>query len=164
MSYRQLARMAPTTRSEQGLFVIDIRIHLAKDRHYCCACLRLCNCSPLWKFWRFRFQSQSHRRDFPLFLPRQPCSDSPFAPILLLLRCAISFIVIELAKNQQAKYLTRENLTRTDYNSIAASGSCWSASRRRLANRLARPSSARSAVIRANSGRLLLSERCARTM
>lgn len=47
-------------------------------------------------------------------------------------------------------------------NVIDSRGTCWEATSNLLAKRLARPLSARSAATRANSGRLLLSERCAR--
>jgi hypothetical protein len=45
---------------------------------------------------------------------------------------------------------------------IVESGSCWQARSSRFWSRLARPARARSAATRASSGRLLLSDRCAR--
>jgi len=53
-------------------------------------------------------------------------------------------------------------VTRSSQKLIEESGSCCAASNSRFASRLARPFRARSAVTRASSGRLLLSDRCAR--
>ena len=142
MSYRQLARIAPTTRSVHRATCHKILTHLAKNQ-----------------LNRFGSRGLRGKKALPSWMLHLPCM--------------IQWNSIKFPGRSKPSRVRLPNppvgtapLSIVTYLSLKANRHQWFMLRRQqqvdLPSRLARPLKARSAVILASSGRLLLSDRCAK--